>query len=308
MAGWILGVRQEQSDNWRIGRDAGVWAIPRFRDIQAGDELFFWLSGSGIIAYGRALTNAGEPADYEALPWPDRYRRDEQGNLVRRYSHWFVMQVLKELSEARDQRWNDMVRELGIRAQANSMPVKIPPQGAVVALSWFDPDLSVVEYVQLAASRTIAAQALTVDFMDLPTDLQIVAATDPIVLDPDVLGEAINRHSRAVNLLAAAVRGDGWNPELLTSWFSEKPDLVWTDSDNVFNVAEVKGLTSNNELSQMRLGLGQVLRYRHRAIATYELVQAWLVTDSQPLDQLWGPLCDSLHVRLWWPGKPWPRA
>jgi len=188
------------------------------------------------------------------------------------------------------------------------MPVKIPPQGAVVALSWFDPDLPFVEYLQPEGSRTNAGQALTVDFTDLPTDLQIVAPTDPIVLDPDVLGEAINRHSHAVNLLAATVRENGWNPELVTSWFSEKPDLVWTDGDNVFNVAEVKGVTTNNELSQLRIGLGQVLRYRYRAIGTYELVQAWLVADSPPLDQLWGPLCDSLGVQLWWPGKPWPRV
>ena len=200
-----------------------------------------------------------------------------------------------------------MVRELGIRAQANSMPVKIPPQGAVVALSWFDTALPIVEYAP-DAFRASGVLALTGDFVDIPTDVQIAAATDPIVLDPDVLGDAINRHSRAVNLLAAAVRGNGWNPELLTSWFSERPDLVWTDTDKILNVAEVKGLTSNNELSQMRLGLGQVLRYRHRAIAAYQLVQAWLVTDSPPLDQLWGPLCDSLQVRLWWPGKAWPNA
>lgn len=304
MAGWILGVRQEQSDNWRIGRDTGMWAIPQFRDIRAGDDLFFWLSGSGLIAHGLAVTDAARPDDYEALPWPDRYRQDPQGGPVRRYSHWFVMQVLKELPEARSQKWSDLADDLGFRARANSMPVRVPAEGDVTALSWFEPGGRTVEYGEAESHLPDTTNPRTVDFIDLPTDTHVVTSSEPIILDPDVRGEALNRHNGAVNLLAAAVRGNGWKPVSLTSWFSEKPDLAWIDAEEVFNVAEVKGLTSNNELSQMRIGLGQVVRYRYRASTYYGRVQAWLATDAAPLDPLWEPVCESVDVRQWWPGRP----
>ena len=307
MAGWILGVRQEQADNWRIGRDAGMWAIPQFRDIRAGDELFFWLSGSGLIAHGQAVTDAARPEHYETLPWPDRYRDDSEGRPVQRYSHWFVMRVLKELPEARSQKWDQMADQLGFHAKANGMPVRIPIGSDGIALSWFEPDGRIAEYIP-AGGGNAAAQPRTVNFVDLPTDTNIVISNEPAVLDPDIRGDALNRHNGAVNFLAAEVRNQGWTPTLLTAWFSEKPDLAWMADDGVFNVAEVKGLTANNELSQMRIGLGQVLRYRYRASLQYGPVQAWLVTDSAPLDQLWEQVCESVGVHLWWPGRSFAPA
>lgn len=308
MAGWILGVQKEHADNWRIGRDSGRWAIAQFRDIRAGDELFFWLSGSGIIAHGQAVTDATKPEDYEALPWPDRYRLNPEGRPVQRYSHWFGMRVLKELAEARNQKWSDMGLELGFRAQGNSMPVKIPPGSDVIALSWFEPGERVLELGdgEYPSVRLELANPQTIDFNDLPTDTHIAMSNEPVVLDPDVRGDALNRHNGAVNLLAAAVRDNGWQPVSLTSWFSEKPDLAWFNGRGVFNVAEVKGLNLNNELSQLRVGLGQVVRYRHRAAMSYGQVQAWLVADSPPLDPLWDAVCASVQVYLWWPGRPWP--
>ncbi|MEP6560851.1 MAG: hypothetical protein ABJD68_07230, partial [Nakamurella sp.] len=53
------------------------------------------------------------------------------------------------------------------------------------------------------------------------------------------------------------------------------------------SVVQVKGLSTTNDPSQMRIGLGQVLRYRHRASLRYGPLHAWLVTDSASVDPLW---------------------
>jgi len=56
-------------------------------------------------------------------------------------------------------------------------------------------------------------------------------------------------------------------------------DLAWQKDGTVF-VAEVKSATAENEEHQLRLGLGQVLRYRHCLAALgYDRVVAVLVPE-----------------------------
>ena len=64
-------------------------------------------------------------------------------------------------------------------------------------------------------------------------------------------------------------------------------------------VAEVKSITAGNEEHQLRLGLGQVLRYRQRLAALgHARVVAVLVPERQPRDPSWRELCQHLGVVL----------
>jgi hypothetical protein len=64
-------------------------------------------------------------------------------------------------------------------------------------------------------------------------------------------------------------------------------------------VAEVKSITAENEEQQLRLGLGQVLRYRQRLAALgHDRVVAVLVPERQPRDPSWRELCQDLGVVL----------
>jgi len=57
-------------------------------------------------------------------------------------------------------------------------------------------------------------------------------------------------------------------------------------------VAEVKSIDAGNEEEPLRLGLGQVLRYRQRLPALgHERVVAVLVPERQPHDPSWHELC-----------------
>ncbi len=58
-----------------------------------------------------------------------------------------------------------------------------------------------------------------------------------------------------------------------------------------------------NEERQLRLGLGQVLRYRHLTRSEATTVVAWLVLETKPSSDDWLDLCGDLQVEVWWPGK-----
>jgi hypothetical protein len=77
-------------------------------------------------------------------------------------------------------------------------------------------------------------------------------------------------------------------------------DLAWESTSTKY-VAEVKSSTTNNEERQLRLGLGQVLRYRH-LLRTRGQVRCVLAIERPPSDPDWSHLCSDLGVRLVWPG------
>jgi hypothetical protein len=76
--------------------------------------------------------------------------------------------------------------------------------------------------------------------------------------------------------------------------------LAWETETTIF-VAEVKSLTLANEERQLRLGLGQVLRYWHALSDQPKPVMAVLAVEERPSDESWLALADRLGVWLLWP-------
>ncbi len=79
-------------------------------------------------------------------------------------------------------------------------------------------------------------------------------------IDPAAVERALAGHRRTQNALAKFIAGRGLKP--LSPDGTPDFDLAWEDGRVLF-VAEVKSVTDINEEGQLRLGLGQVLRYRH---------------------------------------------
>jgi hypothetical protein len=67
-----------------------------------------------------------------------------------------------------------------------------------------------------------------------------------------------------------------------------------------FGVAEVKSLTDANEEKQLRLRLGQVLRYRN-LMRSGGVVRAVLALERKPTDDSWLGLFEMLDVIAVWP-------
>jgi hypothetical protein len=125
------------------------------------------------------------------------------------------------------------------------------------------------------------------------------AGRDPFEIDPSLVDRALRGHATTQNALANYLRSQHLTPR---SPLPGEPqfDLGWLDGQLLF-VAEVKSLTERNEEQQLRLGLGQVLRYRNLLADRHRTVIAVLTLERAPSDQSWLALCSELGVRLTWP-------
>lgn len=121
----------------------------------------------------------------------------------------------------------------------------------------------------------------------------------PFEVDPDKVDRATNAHARLQNLLADTMRGRG-HMVLRPGTLDVEFDVAWR-GDGLVAVAEIKSLTPANETRQLRLGLGQILHYRHVISETEPHVDAVLFVEYEPTDAAWAALCKQVGVQLLWP-------
>jgi len=124
----------------------------------------------------------------------------------------------------------------------------------------------------------------------------------PWLRDPSEVDRALSSHARIERLVAEAARAEGWAPQAMGP--GDPPfDLLVTDgTGQVDVVVEVKSTTGVNEEKQLRLALGQVLRYRQVLRATGRKVEAIIAVEHEPDDASWIELCRDVDVLLTWPG------
>ncbi len=116
--------------------------------------------------------------------------------------------------------------------------------------------------------------------------------------DPDVSGRGAAAHARTQNQLAQAVRAAGLRPRSPAAG-EPRYDLAWDGYAGETWVAEVKSITPDNEERQLRLALGQVLRYRHALAATTgRPARPVIAAEAEPSDPTWRRLCSELGVAL----------
>jgi hypothetical protein len=132
-----------------------------------------------------------------------------------------------------------------------------------------------------------------------PDRLPTVAPREPFDTDPDLVDRGNRAHVLTLDSLADFLRLHDIKPFLPVG--EPMFDLAWMDQGVVF-VAEVKSITAANEEKQLRLGLGQVLRYRQILQSLGMKVVPVLVPEKEPSEAGWIDLCNELSVRLVWPG------
>lgn len=131
-------------------------------------------------------------------------------------------------------------------------------------------------------------------------EMLAVSTIDPFAVDPALVERALKGHASTQNALAAYVTSIGAVP-MSPIVGGPNFDLAWEFGGEVW-VAEVKSCTATNQENQLRLGLGQVLRYR--SILSQRLnrpVRSMLMIENAPRDHAWISLCRSLEVELRWP-------
>ena len=121
-------------------------------------------------------------------------------------------------------------------------------------------------------------------------------------IDPDRKDRGTAAHWDIQNELKEAVRSAGFEPRSPEGSDPEY-DVAWQQGDTAF-VAEVKSLTEDNEVRQLRLGLGQVLNYAHLLDwPGVKTVQPVLAVEHPPTAEYWTELCKEHDVILTWPEK-----
>ena len=93
-----------------------------------------------------------------------------------------------------------------------------------------------------------------------PIALSRALERDPFEVDPALVERALRGHAATQNALARFIEALSSEP-LSPVGGDPAFDLAWRHGGIVY-VAEIKSRTAGNEERQMRLGLGQVLRYR----------------------------------------------
>jgi hypothetical protein len=125
------------------------------------------------------------------------------------------------------------------------------------------------------------------------------ARRQPFSVDPDLVDRALQAHARTQDALAAALRAAGKAPR---SPVPGEPvfDLAWEDEGTVC-VAEIKSLSGTNDEKQLRLALGQVLRYAQLLRMKGRPVRCYIAAETRPADESWLDLCSDLGITLLWP-------
>jgi hypothetical protein len=96
------------------------------------------------------------------------------------------------------------------------------------------------------------------------------------------------------------VRAAGWSPQDPAP-IDPEFDLAWETPQGIV-VVEVKSCTKENEVRQLRMGIGQVLDYDDSLRARGRAVLPVLYLERGPSDARWVALAERHHVRLIWPG------
>jgi hypothetical protein len=124
------------------------------------------------------------------------------------------------------------------------------------------------------------------------------AAPQPFDVDPDERDRGTEAHAVTQNGLSKCVRERGFTPR------SPRPgepnyDIAWEEGEALV-VGEVKSVTAKNSEEQLRLALGQLLRYRDLLEDGGGTVHSLIVLSAPPHDERWIDLCEKYDVGLIW--------
>ncbi|MFF0251606.1 hypothetical protein ACFYPW_03860 [Micromonospora zamorensis] len=113
--------------------------------------------------------------------------------------------------------------------------------------------------------------------------------------DADAYRAGVSEHDRLCQALIDHLAAEGVR---VGAGLNGVPvDLAWRDADGRQFVAEVKSVVGVNEVEQLRLGLGQVLEYRHR-LAARGIVATPVLVLTRCTDRAWSAICGDNRVIL----------
>ena len=144
-------------------------------------------------------------------------------------------------------------------------------------------------------ANVIAKDKLGVSYR--PADEEVaISKHKPFELDPDIIDRGSQAHRKIQNNVAEFLLKHGIQAESPLS-SSVNFDVGWQIGSTYF-IAEIKSVTEKNFEKQLRLGLGQILRYLYLAKTHQtQLVKPILIVEFVD-DISWYNTCSSVGVEL----------
>ncbi len=301
----------------QIGRDGHeVWHYSLITEVQPGDVVFHYTRGAeslpAITAWSRAVGKAWS----EPIAWAPHAgkstgeRQTEPGWRLALEGHFPLPRGPVSLERIREN--EAAIRDIEKRlVQEHGHPTYQPFETgkratrAVPAYLAKLPSDFVTLFDELSVGTFGDAVAVNVD--DVPgspyrriNESALLSVRDPFDTDPALVERGLRAHARTQNELADYLNWHGIEP---LSPQSDEPqfDLAFL-TKRAMTVVEVKSLRDLNSERQLRLGLGQVLRYAHiLSRPGYSVIPALALEHEPPSD--WLELLGRLNVLVGWPGK-----
>ena len=269
-------------DDALLARGEDTW-VTAGREIHRGDRAIIWRGRGpdgrrGVVAFGEV---ASEPRDLDDSANPFWVKRPEPKMEPRVLVRYAVPPGLPLWLAEHD----DVLGQLSVSRAKGGTVFNVTEEqwNAVVTLAGGLPMTTVRASGSLGRPYTKIGQ------------LAPSSPRNPFETDPDKVDRGNQGHADTQDALAQFLSDHGIEP-LAPAVDDPEYDLAW-DHDDRIHVAEVKSMTDANEEKQLRLGLGQVLRYRQRLAERHRSVVAVLVAEREPHDLSWRSLCSELRVR-----------
>lgn len=231
-----------------------------------------------------------------------KYEKKHGHGLVR-YHVLEIEPIRRILDKYRRGAPGDLRRALHIcRGHFKTFSPDAPLMGRHVGTYWWEPHVRglkeagiVLKDYRVRALRELGKAYREAD--ENPSDREREA---PPSKDPDGLGRGLAAHNRTQNTIAGILRGFGIEP-LSPAHDEPEFDIAWKTNE-MFYVCEVKSITTANEERQLRMAIGQVIRYRQKLAARgHEPISSVIATERPPSDSSWQDLCEHEGVLLLWP-------
>jgi hypothetical protein len=244
--------------------------------------------------------------DLHPVAPPEKLSRKHQkqhGHELVRYHVLDVAPIRRILDKYRKGNREDLRRALHIcRGHFKTFTPDAPLLGRGVGTYWWAPHVrgSKEDGIVLKDYRVAAPRELGKAYREAeenPPDFQREA---PPSKDPDSTGRGLAAHNRTQNMIARVLRSLAIEP-LSPGYNDPEFDIAWKQGD-MFCVCEVKSITAANEERQLRMSIGQVIRYRQKLAAKgHEPIASVIATERQPSDSSWQELCEHEGILLLWP-------
>ena len=232
-----------------------------------------------------------------------RSYRKKHGRDLARYHVLDIKPIRRLLERYHTGERSDLRRALHIcRGHFKTFALDAPLLGRAVGTFWWGPQVrgSRDEGIVLKDYRVLAPNEIGRAYRDASENIPNIDRKMVVRKDPDSGGRGLAAHNRTQNLIANTVRSMGMLP-LSPKQGEPEFDIAWKTAEALF-VCEVKSLIPENEERQLRLAIGQVIRYRQKLSSMgHEPVVAVVATERPPEDSSWRELCDDEGILLIWP-------